>query len=295
MPKISKNARELLKSITENLGKSIAETNTSLREQHEEHLKCPISMELFEDPVFCPGDGHTYERVYIERHFENSSKSPLSGIELTPEQKTLVPNFAVKSACDALRKGEQPQGRSCEIPPLRPNRVSNDEEIHRQLQILGETMTALDQAERSIYIDLEDFWTAFQEFFNDPADITILFPRLEQFKSTMMERPCRCELFEDLSWIMQFSTPPNKECVECRNHFEYEEEGFPQEYRVPDSRDEDKTYVWKLWFCCEACEEAFKAQLEEEHPIISGSVDGMNVRWDPIHTETEFRRINLGI
>lgn len=28
-------------------------------------LTCPITMELFVDPVFCAGDGHTYERTAI--------------------------------------------------------------------------------------------------------------------------------------------------------------------------------------------------------------------------------------
>ena len=34
-------------------------------------LCCPITKELFIDPVFCMGDGETYEREAIERHIRD--------------------------------------------------------------------------------------------------------------------------------------------------------------------------------------------------------------------------------
>jgi len=51
---------------------------------------CPITGEPMQDPVVA-ADGHTYERYAIERWFETSNKSPLTGAVLT--HTNLVPNY----------------------------------------------------------------------------------------------------------------------------------------------------------------------------------------------------------
>ena len=38
-------------------------------------FKCPISLDLMEDPVFLE-DGYTYDRKNIEDHLVNSNSSP---------------------------------------------------------------------------------------------------------------------------------------------------------------------------------------------------------------------------
>jgi hypothetical protein len=47
----------------------------------EVDLRCPISLELMQDPVIAL-DGHTYEREAIEKWFECSNSSPLTNEKL---------------------------------------------------------------------------------------------------------------------------------------------------------------------------------------------------------------------
>jgi hypothetical protein len=77
-----------------------------------ENLTCPITMELFVDPVFCAGDGHTYERTAILRHLENSTISPVTRKEL--ESTNIYPNFHARMLADLLRQAPAPEGRSNE-------------------------------------------------------------------------------------------------------------------------------------------------------------------------------------
>tara|TARA_Y200000002_G_C22681415_1_gene664214 strand:+ start:284 stop:1867 length:1584 start_codon:yes stop_codon:yes gene_type:complete len=57
-------------------------------------FKCPISLDLMEDPVFLE-DGHTYDRKNIEDHLVNSNSSPLTNEHLY--DITLTSNFNLKS------------------------------------------------------------------------------------------------------------------------------------------------------------------------------------------------------
>ena len=77
-----------------------------------ENLTCPITMELFVDPVFCAGDGHTYERTAILKHLENSTTSPVTRQEL--ESTNIYPNFHARMLADLLRQASAPEGRSNE-------------------------------------------------------------------------------------------------------------------------------------------------------------------------------------
>ncbi|KAK9829275.1 hypothetical protein WJX72_004913 [[Myrmecia] bisecta] len=55
-------------------------------------LCCPITMEMYRDPVIA-ADGHTYERLSIEEWLADNDTSPLTGATL--EHKILIPNFAL--------------------------------------------------------------------------------------------------------------------------------------------------------------------------------------------------------
>jgi hypothetical protein len=64
-------------------------------------LTCPISYNVFIDPVIC-SDGHTYERKYIEDWLEISNKSPMTGEIIF--SRHLYPNHLVKSMLKNCKK-----------------------------------------------------------------------------------------------------------------------------------------------------------------------------------------------
>jgi hypothetical protein len=77
-------------------------------------LTCPISHELFVDPVFCAGDGQTYERSAIERWIKNKKTSPLNNLPL--KSTKIYPNYHARKLADIRRQGSAPEGRSNELP-----------------------------------------------------------------------------------------------------------------------------------------------------------------------------------
>eukprot|EP00756_Hemistasia_phaeocysticola_P033112 Hpha_TRINITY_DN16448_c3_g3::TRINITY_DN16448_c3_g3_i1::g.159643::m.159643 len=82
--------------------KPFLETNA---EDKHKHLMCPITNELFRDPVLCNGDGHTYERAAIEKWLATGNrKSPMTGVEM--DVVTLVPNFQARAQADDVRGHE---------------------------------------------------------------------------------------------------------------------------------------------------------------------------------------------
>ena len=60
-------------------------------------LICPITQELFNDPVVAE-DGHTYERIALQRWFDDSKnkplRSPATNSYLTGQ--SMFPNIAIK-------------------------------------------------------------------------------------------------------------------------------------------------------------------------------------------------------
>lgn len=62
---------------------AIAEIKTSTHFSVPSLMSCPLSSELLKDPVFCL-DGHTYEREFARKHFQNDEKSPQSRQQLGP-------------------------------------------------------------------------------------------------------------------------------------------------------------------------------------------------------------------
>ena len=68
-----------------------------------EWLKCPLSSELFDDPVLLIVDSRTYERCRIEAWLARHGASPFTQAPARPTD--LVPNLAVRAAADAFRAG----------------------------------------------------------------------------------------------------------------------------------------------------------------------------------------------
>jgi len=64
-------------------------------------MYCPIGFTLMEDPVI-DNDGHSYERKNIEKWFNTSHHSPMTG--LTMSNKKLYPNRAVKLVIEFYKK-----------------------------------------------------------------------------------------------------------------------------------------------------------------------------------------------
>lgn len=83
-------------------------------------MTCPITREHFVDPVFCVGDGHTFERSAIESWFERNDTSPMTGATLTC--KALVPNFQARRLADETRPAplsHEARARQNHLPELR--------------------------------------------------------------------------------------------------------------------------------------------------------------------------------
>ena len=60
-------------------------------------FKCPITGEVFEDPVVT-SDGHSYESTSISQWFLRRQTSPLTNMRLASTQ--LLPNHALKRAIE---------------------------------------------------------------------------------------------------------------------------------------------------------------------------------------------------
>ena len=76
-----------------------------------DHLRCPISCDLFCDPVLLAQTGHTYDRVSIERWLRQKSppSDPSSNVEL--HSTATVPNWALRDAVNEWRTAHG-------LPPL---------------------------------------------------------------------------------------------------------------------------------------------------------------------------------
>ena len=63
------------------------------RAEIPEDLRCPLTLDLFCDPVTA-ADGHTYERVAIEEWLKTKGTSPMTQEPLTDTR--LIPQYTVK-------------------------------------------------------------------------------------------------------------------------------------------------------------------------------------------------------
>jgi len=86
--------------------KSLVESDQAAKalEKVESNLECPLTHELFIDPVLLGDTGHTFERTAIEEWLQKKHTDPLSNDEL--ENIALVPNYTVKGLCDDVRAKE---------------------------------------------------------------------------------------------------------------------------------------------------------------------------------------------
>lgn len=82
---------------------------TPLSREPSENLKCPITKDVMEDPVVL-ADGHTYERVAIEKWLQDNKKSPMTGQML--RSKDGRPNHVVKSLIQEWKEGNKWQNAS---------------------------------------------------------------------------------------------------------------------------------------------------------------------------------------
>lgn len=69
-----------------------------------QHLVCPLTLDLFSDPVVTPY-GFTYERGALLAHLGYSQTDPLHRGRLTADQ--IVANIAVRHATEAYRAAQQ--------------------------------------------------------------------------------------------------------------------------------------------------------------------------------------------
>jgi len=91
IPEEHKESRERLMKFKELLGNQIPP-----------EFLCPVTGEVFEDPVLTE-DGQTYEKFAINEWFKSGhSKSPLSGVHLNSQK--LIPNNSLKRLIDEYRK-----------------------------------------------------------------------------------------------------------------------------------------------------------------------------------------------
>jgi len=154
-------------------------------EKQTDLLSCPISGCLFEDPVFCPGDGMTYEKTKIEEWFKKNDKSPFNlSLVLTEQQKICVPNFAIRSACDAIRKEKQPENRSSNIPSPSGDEYKNLNKVIDELkdQLDNEFLEGINLANDEWNYTLGWFWKNFFEYFEATYPGSGIYSRLRSFK-----------------------------------------------------------------------------------------------------------------
>lgn len=73
------------------------------QEDVPEFLTCPLSRELFDDPVLLLADSRSYERCRIEAWLARHGASPVNQAPARPTD--LIPNLALRAAADAFRGG----------------------------------------------------------------------------------------------------------------------------------------------------------------------------------------------
>jgi len=110
---------------------------------------CPISHELFVDPVLA-ADGFTYERACIEEWWRRRGpQSPMTGRNVT--STTLTPNLAILVLCDELRSGDDAGG-----PPRHIDFEAGGSFYEPHFRVLAEMFGHLDDSTiRSVFIALE--------------------------------------------------------------------------------------------------------------------------------------------
>ena len=79
------------------------ELRDDLPEDLLETFRCPITMEIMEDP-WMDYEGNTYEKNAILDALERERISPITRSSLVPVSNQLFPNRALKHTIDSMRK-----------------------------------------------------------------------------------------------------------------------------------------------------------------------------------------------
>ena len=83
---------------------NIGRTQSINTRAQNEDLVCPITSEIFQDPVLCVGDGQTYERSAVERWFaEGNETSPLTGAKLEEWGRKVTHNVDMRRRVNRRR------------------------------------------------------------------------------------------------------------------------------------------------------------------------------------------------
>ena len=90
--------------IRKNLNQPVEpELRDDLPEDLLETFRCPITMEIMEDP-WMDYEGNTYEKNAILDALERERISPITRSSLVPVSNQLFPNRALKNTIDSMRK-----------------------------------------------------------------------------------------------------------------------------------------------------------------------------------------------
>ena len=91
------------------------------RVEEPDHLLCPITREMFRDPVMVMESGHTYERKAIEQHLQNDRTDPVTRyrIRASPVTNRIARN-AVQAWLDENPSVTPDGWTTREMPPPQP-------------------------------------------------------------------------------------------------------------------------------------------------------------------------------
>jgi len=150
--------------------------------EREQHATCPISHDLFIDPVFCVGDGITYEKSYLKRWLDDGKTvSLLHGAPL--QTLDYIPNLAMRNLADSMRKEpltpEEEGERSNEIVKATiPDATNRIAQLERQVRDLENEppdddnyVYGREDGSQDTYTELDEkvgtFWGKFKEVFGE--------------------------------------------------------------------------------------------------------------------------------
>ena len=157
-------------------------TKNIIDTEREQHATCPISHDLFIDPVFCVGDGITYEKSYLKRWLDDGKTvSLLHGAPL--QTLDYIPNLAMRNLADSMRKEpltpEEEGGRSNEIVKATiPDATNRIAQLERELRDYEneppddeQFQYGVEQGQEDQYDDcmgkVRNFWDKFKEVFGE--------------------------------------------------------------------------------------------------------------------------------
>lgn len=108
----------------------------------ESYLRCPISGELMEDPVVT-SNGQTYDRKNIKQWFDLGHHSdPMTNGRLV--DRTLKPNYAIKSLIDAYQKKQVSLNPPCEQKIIPSHIVQVQRNIPPEAELTQRSTTAVE-------------------------------------------------------------------------------------------------------------------------------------------------------